>query len=357
MQHDCAVLIPVYNAARWLDRCLEGAIAQNPKYVLIWDDGSDDESLAIARRWAESDPRIAVQASRHSGVCRSRNALIAWAIGLEVEWMQFCDADDVLLPGKVGRQIAEALPESDVLWCDNLQIDYDRQPVGLWRYTYFNPAGYYYPPLPGCWLLHRRLFSRLPDLRFDVSFERHMNDLDFWLTISQERTQRTPFVGFVRRAGWSPSQITADRLNQPEKRMMFLKHPWLSQVRSIVKVEQLVSGGDRTYLGSPLDCPSGLPVVIDLSPFIDSVQDTARLEQVLRTLACRNHPVTISVVWPWDAPIDWIRLNQIQQPLSFVNQARDGDWVIRSGDDPLPGPAFEWFNPTIEELVELCHPG
>ncbi len=347
----------MFNAARWLDRCLEGAIAQDPNYILIWDDGSEDESLEIARQWASRDERIAVQAASHGGVCRSRNALIAWAMGLGVEWLQFCDADDVLLPGKVARQIAAADPETDVLWCDNLQIDYDRHPVALWRYTYFNPVGYYYPPLPGCWLIRQRLFWRMGDLRFDVDFERHMNDLDFWLQICQEHSQRTPFVGFVRRAGWSPSQITADRFSQPEKQRMFAKHPWIVQCRPIVKVEQLTPGGDRTFLASPVDCPPGPPITIDLSPYTNPTEDTARLDQLLRQLARRNHPANISVVWPWDAPIAWIRSCQVQSSLTFVNQPAPDAWIVREGGDPLPGNPFEWFDPSIRELAELSRGG
>ena len=90
-----SVVIPVYNAERYLCRCLDSVLAQtlHDIEVICIDDGSTDGSAAILAEYAAKDARIRVltQENRGQGVARNR--------GLEVaqgEYIYFVDADDGL---------------------------------------------------------------------------------------------------------------------------------------------------------------------------------------------------------------------------------------------------------------------
>lgn len=57
-----SVIVPIYNLAPWLGRCVESILAQTCENleVILVDDGSGDDSLAIARSFAERDRRVKV---------------------------------------------------------------------------------------------------------------------------------------------------------------------------------------------------------------------------------------------------------------------------------------------------------
>ncbi|MGD1030238.1 MAG: glycosyltransferase family A protein [Opitutaceae bacterium] len=102
-----SILIPCRNAGPWLARTLESALAQTwPRTeIILVDDGSDDDSRAIAARFEARGVRIVAQGNR--GASAARNTAIAGSRG---DWLQFLDADDLLGPDKIARQMADALP-------------------------------------------------------------------------------------------------------------------------------------------------------------------------------------------------------------------------------------------------------
>ncbi len=88
---DLSVVIPCYNAARYLGEALESVLAQRsaaPQIVVI-DDGSTDDSAAIARGFGS---RVELYAQQNAGIAAARNAGIARATG---RWLAFIDADDL----------------------------------------------------------------------------------------------------------------------------------------------------------------------------------------------------------------------------------------------------------------------
>lgn len=92
-----SVIIPVYNSARWLSRCLESVCGQTLENIEIIcvDDGSSDDSPAILEAYARRDPRIRLHLlGMNRGVSTARNIGIAAARG---EWLSFVDSDDFLL--------------------------------------------------------------------------------------------------------------------------------------------------------------------------------------------------------------------------------------------------------------------
>lgn len=95
-----SVIIPAYNAERWIERCLKSALRCSSRSleVICVDDGSTDGSWAVMSEIAESDARVKLIRQSNQGRCAARNAGLAVATG---EWVVFLDADDMLIPGSV----------------------------------------------------------------------------------------------------------------------------------------------------------------------------------------------------------------------------------------------------------------
>lgn len=100
-----SILVPCYNAAPWLRATLDSALAQtHPRTeIIVVDDGSRDDSVAIAGTYAPRGVRVATQPNR--GAAAARNHALRLATG---DWIQFLDADDLLAPDKLARQLARA---------------------------------------------------------------------------------------------------------------------------------------------------------------------------------------------------------------------------------------------------------
>jgi glycosyltransferase involved in cell wall biosynthesis len=92
-----SLIIPVYNRAAYLPAAIESILAQTyPDFeLLLWDDGSTDNSVEIATRYAQRDKRIHVVAAAHQGQTRSLKRAIAQTTAPYVGWV---DSDDLLTP-------------------------------------------------------------------------------------------------------------------------------------------------------------------------------------------------------------------------------------------------------------------
>ncbi len=103
MSQIVSIIIPCYNASRWLPETLESALAQTwPQLeIIVVNDGSTDDSLDIARRYEPREVRVIDQPNR--GASAARNRGLREARG---EFIQFLDADDLLSPGKIAAQVA-----------------------------------------------------------------------------------------------------------------------------------------------------------------------------------------------------------------------------------------------------------
>lgn len=87
------VIIPVYNVAAYLAKCIDSVLKQEFKQyeVILIDDGSTDESGTICDKFAEQDKRIVVIHQKNKGLSAARNIGIENAKG---EYILFLDSDD-----------------------------------------------------------------------------------------------------------------------------------------------------------------------------------------------------------------------------------------------------------------------
>jgi glycosyltransferase involved in cell wall biosynthesis len=106
-----SVVIPAYNAGRYLDEALESVFAGTmcPDEVIVVDDGSTDaETTDVLQRWST---RIRIHRQPNGGIGAARNAGVRLA---SHEWIAFLDADDIWLPDKLARQQREYESDPDV---------------------------------------------------------------------------------------------------------------------------------------------------------------------------------------------------------------------------------------------------
>lgn len=93
-----SIIIPMYNAARYVDRCMSSIAAQDYAdfEVLMCDDGSTDDTAAVASVWASRDARFKLISKSNGGVSSARNACLDIAVGY---YVTFIDVDDYVDPG------------------------------------------------------------------------------------------------------------------------------------------------------------------------------------------------------------------------------------------------------------------
>lgn len=90
-----SVIVPIYNAAEYLDRCINSIVMQTYRKIelLLVDDGSTDQSAAMCTCWAKKDNRIRFYQQKNTGVSAARNLGLDHAAG---QFITFVDADDYL---------------------------------------------------------------------------------------------------------------------------------------------------------------------------------------------------------------------------------------------------------------------
>jgi glycosyltransferase involved in cell wall biosynthesis len=116
-----SIITPFLNAGRFIEESIESVLAQTYSdwELLLIDDGSNDSSTSIARRYAASRPDrircLSHDGRRNQGASASRNLGARHASG---EFLAFLDADDVYLPRKLQEQVPllDAHPEVAMLY-------------------------------------------------------------------------------------------------------------------------------------------------------------------------------------------------------------------------------------------------
>ena len=97
-----SLVVPVYNVAPYLERCLASLAAQDPDGVeiVLVDDGSTDDSPAILARYAARHPQMRVIRQPNGGLSAARNTGMDHVGG---EYLAFVDSDDWIEPGYYRR--------------------------------------------------------------------------------------------------------------------------------------------------------------------------------------------------------------------------------------------------------------
>jgi glycosyltransferase involved in cell wall biosynthesis len=105
-----SVVVPSYNAAHFLPRCLHSVFAQTlqPAEVIVVDDGSTDDTAEVAKRLGAT-----VVQRPNGGLSAARNTGIRHASG---DWVALLDADDLWLPEKLRLQAESVQPDTVLVY-------------------------------------------------------------------------------------------------------------------------------------------------------------------------------------------------------------------------------------------------
>ncbi|MFA7342791.1 MAG: glycosyltransferase family 2 protein [Terrimicrobiaceae bacterium] len=179
-----SVIIPAYNASRWLPSAVASVCAQTrpADEIVIVDDGSTDGTRDLCRTFPKG---IRYVARENGGLAAARNTGVAATSG---EWILFLDADDVLLPDALASLSATADPSpSGVVYGFILQrraLATEARLHGLPYAVGVPPAPakahFWWTPIPtaGAALVRRSLNDEVGG--FDENF-RQVEDAEYWL--------------------------------------------------------------------------------------------------------------------------------------------------------------------------------
>lgn len=124
-----SVIVPVYNAEKWLRRCVDSILAQTftDFELLLIDDGSTDGSPSICDEYAGKDSRVRVFHKSNGGVSPTRNLGIVNPV---VAFLTFINADDCVEPDYLENLLAGKgcdlsvcnykIDGSDIVWNSNI---------------------------------------------------------------------------------------------------------------------------------------------------------------------------------------------------------------------------------------------
>lgn len=203
-----SVITPMYNVEQYLAETLDAVLASEYKNIeiVLMDDGSADQSLAIAQRYARQDSRVRVFSQANAGACAARNNAIAHARG---QYILPVDGDDLISPTFIGRAVGvlASRPEVKVVYAHARFIG-DR--TGEWRLPPFSLG-----------LLARKNMIPISALYRKQDWERvggycqeiiAREDWEFWISVLKDggAVVRLPETGLLYRIR-ANSKRTADR--------------------------------------------------------------------------------------------------------------------------------------------------
>lgn len=111
-----SVVIPVYNIAPYLSKCIDSVLHQTYTNIeiIIVDDGSTDDSGQICDEFQRKNRQITVFHVEHGGTSRARNMGVCNARG---EYIGFIDGDDFIDPDMYEDMLCEMTPSVDIVAC------------------------------------------------------------------------------------------------------------------------------------------------------------------------------------------------------------------------------------------------
>lgn len=114
-----SVIVPVYNAEKFLNRCIDSILGQTYKdfELILVDDGSQDHSSDILNKYAKMDHRVNLISQNNKGVSGARNTGLQAAKG---EYFLYVDADDWIEQDMIEKLISTGRKEdADIIMCNS----------------------------------------------------------------------------------------------------------------------------------------------------------------------------------------------------------------------------------------------
>lgn len=127
-----SLIMTAYNTAAYIEQAIASVLAQTYQdwELIIWDDGSSDETASIARFHAERDSRIRLYSEPHQGYSHALNSSFALA---RATYFGCVDSDDILVPSALEETVAvlDANLDLGVVYTNHVDIDSQGNQLGL----------------------------------------------------------------------------------------------------------------------------------------------------------------------------------------------------------------------------------
>lgn len=287
---EVSIVVPAYNVGRYLAETLDSLLAQTLTTweAIIVNDGSTDDTLAIARRYAELDSRFRLVDQENQGISKARNAAIALC---RAEAIALLDSDDIWFPEKLERQLA-ALQEQqvDLVYCRFALCDAvgaplpggDQGPTGLlqgpelFRLCYSS-----FFVLPSATMFRAETLKRFHG--FDPSL-RACEDWEMWLRLSSAGCRFFGLPEVLLKYRRHPEGLSYQGLFEPAVSMLprYSSSPLIPD-ESRPKPYRVLFRNAFTYLGRLKQVGRAKPLFDLYYPF-DQANGACRLMKILRHL-------------------------------------------------------------------------
>ena len=179
-----SIIIPAYNAGRYIREAVDSALAQTYKNceVIVVDDGSTDNTRQVLTPYIDAG-KIKYIYQKNKGLAGARNTGIKNSSG---EYIALLDADDLFLPEKIAEQVRALEENMDFGVCYSDLIHFsDAEPRKFYHHRYKYPSGNIFEPL-----LHKQFINPLTVMARREVFEkcgyfnenlRRSEDWELWL--------------------------------------------------------------------------------------------------------------------------------------------------------------------------------
>lgn len=313
MQVEVSIIIPAYNIAPYVGKCLESVLAQSLKNIeiIVVDDGSEDNTVEVIRAYADRDRRIRLIQKANGGVTSARLMGIQAAEG---EYIGFVDGDDTIDADMFERLLKNAKKyHADISHCG-------------YQMVFPNRIDYYYNTgrmiqqnnmtglkdlisgefvEPGLWnkLFHKKLFSKMMKKDFmDVKIK-YNEDLLMNYYLFKESNHAIyedwcPYNYLVRNNSATSASISVQKLTDPIKVSMCLERETIEnrEIQQVVLKKlayQLVnvSSMDMRDHKELLDVQKKIRKMLK-----------KRLPEILKNSICGRKDKIVALwvsVWPW----------------------------------------------------------
>jgi glycosyltransferase involved in cell wall biosynthesis len=241
-----SILIPAYNAEKWIGETIQSALSQTwlNKEIIIVNDGSTDNTLSIASRFESKTVKVISQ--DNVGGCAARNKALEYAQGEYIQWL---DSDDLLAPNKIALQMsaADSGVSSRVLFSGPYGIFYaspkranfirnslwqDLSPVE-WMLRKFSENIFL---IPACWLVSRNLTEVTG--KWDERLWLNQDGEYFCRVVA--RSERVKFtskaVCYYRQSGFQ--QKNQDRSGRASRSLLLSQQLCIQYLRSLEESER-----------------------------------------------------------------------------------------------------------------------
>lgn len=215
-----SVIVPIYNAENYLEECLVSICNQSYEQlqIILINDGSTDSSLAIAKRFADNDPRIILIDQSNAGVAAARQAGLHRVTG---EYIIHCDADDLVPHDAYENLMASVRSSNAEIAVGNYIVRFPGKDVSV-IYDHVDTLELLRLILSG--VSHGSLWNKLirSDLYHGLCFEKGMDFMEDKLVLVQILAKENVELSFVSSPVYIYRQVPNSYTNTMSERSVLI---------------------------------------------------------------------------------------------------------------------------------------